>query len=278
MTKLQFACFTGKSPEEKANELGSLLLRRDFLVRVDRKFKKPPPGQERLIKFPKKVVLVVGPDAKTFAETDFYAWRFEVPTSLSTYILSALAAVGVLLVSLFPVAPPVLKAAVLYVLAGFLAIIIAILVIRGLVALVSWIVTGQTVWILPNALADDKPISQLFKPLISVQQVDAEARKGFKAWALHIAMRLTAAVSIIAVTYVLYSKGPGTEEISRNAFRYRDELFDILKVNPDTKLLNQGQVNATNVETAKSPNTSSTVDGQDQSSKEQSKAAYQYDL
>ena len=243
-------------------------------MRIDRKFKKPPPGQERLIKFPKKVVLVVGPEAKTFAETDFYAWRFEVPTSLSTYVLSALAAVGVLLISLFPVAPPAVKAAVLYILAGFLTIIMAVLLIRGLVALVTWIFSGKTVWILPNALADDKPISQLFKPLISVQQADVEARKGFKAWALHIAMRLVAAVSIVAITYVLYSKGPGTEEISRNAFRYRDELFDILNVNPNTKLLHQGQMNATGV----NKDNNSTAHSQDQNSNEKSDTAGQFDL
>ena len=53
----------GKTPDEQVQELGSLLLRDGELRRCERKFKKPPPGQERLVKFPKKVVGVGGPEA-----------------------------------------------------------------------------------------------------------------------------------------------------------------------------------------------------------------------
>lgn len=43
-------------PEQQVKELGDLLLRRRFLIKADRMFKKPKPGRKRLVKWPKKLV------------------------------------------------------------------------------------------------------------------------------------------------------------------------------------------------------------------------------
>ena len=229
----------GKSADEAAQELGSLLLRRDFIIRCDRKFKKPPPGQERLIKFPKKVTLVTGLDAKTFSDSDFYAWRIDAPVSAMVYVLSGLAALSVILVCLFPIAPYWFKAGVVYLLMALLIVIIAILLVRSLIAAISWIATGRTVWLLPNALADDKPITELFSPLIAVQEPNIGV--GDTVGKLkHLLLRGGTAAGLAVLTWVLYTKSPGSDKVRQRAFQYRDELFDVLHVYSDEKKLIQG--------------------------------------
>ena len=42
-------------------ELGDLMLRRRFLIKADRMFKKPKPGRKRLVKWPKKLVPAESP-------------------------------------------------------------------------------------------------------------------------------------------------------------------------------------------------------------------------
>lgn len=42
-------------------ELGDLMLRRRFLIKADRMFKKPKPGRKRLVKWPKKLVPAENP-------------------------------------------------------------------------------------------------------------------------------------------------------------------------------------------------------------------------
>ena len=42
--------------DQQVKELGELLLRRRFLIKADRMFKKPKPGRKRLVKWPKKLV------------------------------------------------------------------------------------------------------------------------------------------------------------------------------------------------------------------------------
>lgn len=53
----------GKPADEQAYEMGTFLLRNRELVRCERKFKKPPPGQDRPAKFPKRLLHVAGPEA-----------------------------------------------------------------------------------------------------------------------------------------------------------------------------------------------------------------------
>ena len=47
--------------DQQVKELGELLLRRRFLIKADRMFKKPKPGRKRLVKWPKKLVPTENP-------------------------------------------------------------------------------------------------------------------------------------------------------------------------------------------------------------------------
>ena len=226
-----------RAPEEMASELAVLLLRRGFLIRCERKFKKPPPGMERLAKFPKKVISVNGPDRFMFEESSFYAWTWERPMSAMTYILAGLAAASVILICLFPIAPYWFKAGVLYVASGLLAMIFGLLILRGIMAVVSYVATGRTVWFLPNILADDKPISELFKPVVAVQEPEPLTSR--KTIIKHYLSRLIVGAMCVAFTLVLMHNAPDRASVQREAGRYRDEIFDWLI--SDRRMISAGQ-------------------------------------
>lgn len=59
-------------------------------------------------------------------------------------------AVGVVGACLFPLAPNWAKVAVFYLSSGLLFLILGVLLIRSVLALVTWVATGNTVWLLPN--------------------------------------------------------------------------------------------------------------------------------
>lgn len=187
-------------------------------------YKKPPPGQQRLIKFPKKLVRVTGPDALTFSTDDFYAWTYDKPTSAWVYALSALAAIGVILVCLLPVAPDWVKIGVLYISAAILTVMLGTIAIRLALATATWLATGKAVWLLPNMMADDKPLSELFTPWIEVSTPGEKDSK----WANHPLVRLLVAGALGGVGYILYSKAPDSADVRGNMGRYRDEIFEML--------------------------------------------------
>lgn len=63
-------------------------------------------------------------------------------------------AVGVLGACLFPLAPNWAKVAVFYLSSGLLILILGLLLLRGTLAAVTWIVSGRTLWLLPNLLSE----------------------------------------------------------------------------------------------------------------------------
>ena len=226
--------------EEQIKALAELLIERRCLVNAQRKFLKPPPGQKRLIKFPKKVLPVAGADGKVFREDGFMCWTYDRPTPTWVYVVSALCAVGVVLVCLFPVAPTWVKIAVMYVSTTLLALIVAFLVIRGVIALVSYILTGKTLWVLPNSLDDNLPWKDAFKPLVSIEVPELNT-KGDKL--KHYGTRLLVTVATGVLTYVLYQNTPGQESLKKNVGRYRDDLFDYFNVYNNRDMLGDGKKN-----------------------------------
>jgi hypothetical protein len=55
---------------------------------------------------------------------------------------------------LFPLAPNWAKIAVFYLSSGLLALLLGSLLLRGAVAAATWIVSGHTLWLLPNIMSE----------------------------------------------------------------------------------------------------------------------------
>jgi translocation protein SEC62 len=220
--------FTSKNkpPEDRAKEVAELLLRKNILIRCERKFKKPPPGQARLTKFPRKLIPpATSYDRATFVRDSFYAWGYERPISMWSYIWAAVMVVVVLAACLFPLAPHWVRLAVVYLSAGLLSLILALILTRSVVAVVTWVGTGRTVWIMPNMLADDVPIKDLFNPYISVE----ERTPDHPLWKQLVARGL-AVVGIVVVGAVLYSRGPDQAAVKKGASRIHDDVLDWLNL------------------------------------------------
>jgi translocation protein SEC62 len=226
--------------ETQIKALAELLIERRCLVNAQRKFLKPPPGQKRLIKFPKKVLPVEGAKARQFNEDGFMCWTYDRPTPTWVYVVSALCAIGVVLLCLFPVAPTWVKIAVMYMSTVLLAAIVGFLVVRGIIALITYILMGSTVWVLPNSLDDNLPWRECFKPLVSVERPELNTR-GDKA--KHYAMRAVVMVGVGILTYILYLQTPGQDVLKKNVGRYRDDLFDYFNVYNNRDMLGDGSKN-----------------------------------
>lgn len=216
--------FTAEKPADQAKDLAEILLQKRILVRCERMYKKPPPGQARLTRFPRKLVLPEPQERATFARESFYAWGYQRPMSPWAYFYAGLIVLGVLFACLFPLAPLKLRLAVVYISAGLLSVILSVLAVRSVMATVSWIGTGRTVWLLPNLLADDVPFKSLFTPVISVQE-----RSEGPIWK-GLAARAGVLVALASIVWGLYSRGPDQASVKRGASKLHDEMLEWLNL------------------------------------------------
>ncbi|PRW58596.1 Translocation sec62 [Chlorella sorokiniana] len=217
----------GEGPEDQARYLGQQLLRRQLARRVDRQIKKTLPGSKKLVKFPRKLAMLPPQEATTFVEEGFYIWMYERPVSPWAYVWTALIPLAVVGACLFPLAPNWAKVGVFYLTAGLLALILGVLALRSVVALATWLVSGRTLWLLPNVMSEELPISQIFKPLVSVSK--PEEGKGSK-WGNHPLTRAAVGAAVGALLFVLYRHSPDSAAIKKETSRYRDDLMDWLGV------------------------------------------------
>ncbi|KAI7845608.1 hypothetical protein COHA_000894 [Chlorella ohadii] len=240
----------GEGAEELARFLGQQLLRRHLARRVDRLNKKPLPGTKKLVKFPRKLALLPPNEATTFVEDGFYVWTYERPVSPWAYVWTALIPLAVVGACLFPLAPNWAKVGVFYLTAGLLALIMGVLALRGALALATWLVSGRALWLLPNVMSEELPISQIFKPLVAVSR--PEEGKGSK-WGNHPLTRVGVGAAVGALLRnqagdELLSRRPDASlpyqsphhshhlstvvaaAIKQETSRYRDDLMDWLGV------------------------------------------------
>ncbi len=91
---------------------------------------------------------------QSFSEEFFYAWTFERPVSPYFYVLSGLVLVTIMLFCLFPLAPHPVKLAAVYVSMALIVVILLTLLVRGIVALVTWVALGRSLWLFPHLLSE----------------------------------------------------------------------------------------------------------------------------
>lgn len=89
-----------------------------------------------------------------FQEEYFYAWQYERPSSPWLFLFSCLLVLVVILFCLFPLAPQPVKLAVVYLSMTLLILIMVVLVVRTIIAGVSWVALGRALWLFPHLLAE----------------------------------------------------------------------------------------------------------------------------
>lgn len=209
-------------PEEQIKVMIELLQRRRLLVKADRVFKKPRPGKKRLAKWPKKLQPL---NDATFEEEFFYAWQYERPSSPYLFLFSTLLVVVVILFCLFPLAPQPIKLAVVYLSMALLIAIAIVILVRTLLASVTWITLGRALWLFPHLLADDKGLNEAFWPILQLEEEDKDKNQ----WT-HGAMRFGVALSMIGMSYALYHNVPDKGAALGGARHAHDAILDMLNL------------------------------------------------
>ncbi|KAF1881626.1 hypothetical protein Lal_00039842 [Lupinus albus] len=145
----------------EAEEIANILLGKSLLVRCDRVVKTVRPGKKKLSTWPAH--LEIFPE-QVFSENDaFFAWTFEKHQPLWQTLLSFFWPVLTLAICLFPVYPHRCKLLILYSCVGLLLLIFLLLLIRGTIFGVLYILLGKRVWFFPNILAEEATLGELFR-------------------------------------------------------------------------------------------------------------------
>ncbi|BFI32083.1 translocation protein SEC62 [Marchantia polymorpha subsp. ruderalis] len=149
-------------PEDDDPEtIGNLLLKRKLVLRCERVVRTLRPRKKKLSKWPARIELF---PEQIFSEDDaFFAWNYERRRPMWQIILSFLVPVVTLACCLFPIFPHWCKLAVLYFCLAFLALIFGVLFARWAIFGIMWIFFGKRIWFLPNILAEEASLSELFK-------------------------------------------------------------------------------------------------------------------
>jgi len=214
----------GLKTEEKIVALGKLMIEEQYFVRSERFFPRPYPGREKLVKWP---IRVSQTDNQDFIESSFYTWLHQRPASPWLNIMAGGAVVLVLAACLFPLAPIWAKKIVFYTSLTILILMCTMMLLRVLVYIVCWTIAGKHIWLLPNILADDLPISEICFPFIE----ETKDRHGKTLPAPTLPQRLGMVATILGGCYWLYAtapeKGYGVSLKSQH-----DDLLDILGMTP----------------------------------------------
>jgi len=167
------------------------------------------------------------PDAAAAAaDADtFYVWSYDRPTSWLFYAGAGALLLCCAAVPLYPLAPHPVRLAVLYLLLALLGLIVGTVAIRGLVFSLVWILTGRALWLLPNLLSEDVPISQVLRPLVSLEPPSKAAAATPRQRALRLAARVGAAALVLGAGALLARHGPSGGELRKAAGEANDALL-----------------------------------------------------
>lgn len=211
----------GRDVDDQIADLMSILLRRELIKRAERKFKKPKPGKKRLVKFPKTLLALSPQEATVWREDGFYVWMFDRPTSPMFYLMSALLLLGVILVTLFPLAPYWFRMYSVYIMMGILGFLLGLIGVRYVIWLAVWIISGRSFWFLPNLTSEDIPITEAFFPVVTFTKLE-----GGKKQLLYRVIVLLAAAGVV---YSLYHYSPEQAKLRANAQKAHDSLLEFLE-------------------------------------------------
>lgn len=207
--------------EDVEIDIGNILLKRKLIVRCDRVSKTPRPGKSKLSKWPGRIEI---DQEQMFSETDsFYAWTFERRRPLWQTVLSFLVPVVTLACCLFPVFPHWCKLGVLYTCLAFLTLIFGVLILRAAIFTVFWLILGKRIWFLPNILAEEATLSDLFHFMPDLKDEEPPPK-----WSTRIAF---AAVAGVLIWFVVVH-GPNEQARARYQKKASNIIDDILTWKP----------------------------------------------
>eukprot|EP00775_Hariotina_reticulata_P002417 gene2417-2721_t len=133
---------------------------------------------------------------------------------------TALVVLGVLAATLFPLAPYAVRLAVLYFLTGLLSLMLGTMLLRYVLWVLVWLVTGAHFWLFPNMMSETVPITELFSPAVSYAAAAPEDRSS------SLLLRGAALLLLGGAGYALWAKGPDAATVSKNMQGARDSVLN----------------------------------------------------
>ncbi|XVE60000.1 hypothetical protein DITRI_Ditri05aG0091500 [Diplodiscus trichospermus] len=125
----------------ETEDIVNSLLRKNLLVRCDCVVKTVHPGKKKLSTWPAH--LDIFPEQVFYENDAFFAWTFVKWRPLWQTLLSFFWPVLILAICLFPVYPHRCKLLILYSCAGFLLLILSLLLLRAAIFGAVWIILGK---------------------------------------------------------------------------------------------------------------------------------------
>uniref|UniRef100_A0A061QPG5 Translocation protein SEC62 n=1 Tax=Tetraselmis sp. GSL018 TaxID=582737 RepID=A0A061QPG5_9CHLO len=213
----------GRTVDVQIEELYYQMARRHLMLRATRMHKKPKPGRKRLVKWPKKLLYE---QDQRWEEEAFYCWTFDRPTSPWLWLGSALMALVVFMLCLFPLAPYSLKISVVYLCMGLMGLILLLLFVRAVVFAAVWILFGRHFWLLPNVTSDELGVVESFQPLYEF----SVGEDGKELPTPHWASRIGVGIAVAATCYALVEYAPDKGTVKTGIGMAHDSLLDFLNL------------------------------------------------
>ncbi|KAG0574631.1 hypothetical protein KC19_VG278100 [Ceratodon purpureus] len=221
--------------EDVELDIGNILIKRKLIMRCDRVSKTPRPGKTKLSKWPARIEI---DQEQMFSEKDsFYAWTFERRRPLWQTVLSFLVPVVTLACCLFPVFPHWCKLGVLYFCLAFLTLIFGVLILRTAIFSILWLTLSKRVWFLPNILAEEATLSELFQFMPDFKDDDPPPK-----WSTRIAFGSVAALII----WFVVVHGPNEQARARYQKKASNIIDDILTWKPQALSVFTGEADGPN--------------------------------
>ncbi|KAM0950372.1 putative translocation protein Sec62 [Dioscorea sansibarensis] len=214
----------GSDKDLEVEDIVNTLLMKNLLVRCDRMVKTVRPGKKKLSSWPAH--LEIYPE-QVFSENDaFFAWTFMKRQTLWQAILAFSWPLVALAMCLFPVYPYQCKIVVLYTCAGALLFIVSMLIIRGAIFGVLYIILGKRIWFFPNINAEETTFRELIR--FWPKKDEGERPK----WT----SRLTYAVAAVLIILLLRHHAPDEAARARYQKQVSNIIDDFLEWSPKLAL------------------------------------------